>query len=111
MNLVPPAANVRAELRLCATSEGGRTKPILSGYRPGFWWGELRDGQRQYYSAAVFIEDVPEIGPGDMGTVRLHPGVRKYWKDVLLRTLPIEMSFYEGSRLIGYAKVIEILPL
>lgn len=111
MNVVPSAANFRAELRLCTASEGGRAKTIVSGSRPGFWWGELLDGQQQYYSAAIFLEEVPEIRPGDTGAVRLQPGVREYWKDVLQRTLPFEMSFYEGSRLVGYAKVVEILPL
>src|SRR5687767_56534 len=65
---------VEARLSLLATSAGGRTKPILTDYRPDWNIGNRTDaGETELNGAQVTLEDCQSLAPGETGTVRLHP--------------------------------------
>ena len=102
---IPARAYIRARIRLQSTADGGRLAPILSGYRPGFVLGDATTSTRAIQSdAAIFLEGMTELAPGDSGMAWLQPLVPEHWKSLAPKAIP----FYEGNRLVGVADVIEI---
>jgi len=98
---------VRARLALLATEEGGRMRPILSGYRPQWDLGHRTEtGAIAYSDAEVWIEGMGTLEPGAERMVRLHPFFPEYWRDVAPGAV---LDMYEGNRRLGQAHVVEVV--
>ena len=85
--------------------QGGRKGPIFSGYRscrsfPAGVHEDLHDGP-------LLIEGQDVLNPGDVGTVRIHPLVPRYWPEI---SEGLPLGVFEGSRRVGEAVVIEVAP-
>lgn len=105
---LPMAAYIRAELQMKTTALGGRSRPIVSGYRPNCWLGGFTvDGEREYRDAVVYLESVGALEPGSSALVRLQPALPDLWTGVTTGSV-IEVC--EGSRVVGEATVIELFP-
>ena len=98
-----PVRLIEAEITLRPTALGGRHGPIISGYRPGF---RLRGVDTKYqFDAAIHLEAVNILGPGESTLARLAPFRPEFWTDVKPGDI---LHFYEGLREIGTATVIAI---
>lgn len=93
-------ADIKAEITFLTSAEGGRTRPTYSGYRPAHL---VKDN---YLTTGMHDYEKDEVQPGEtvIGTIRfLSP--EAYPKSLWLeKIIPIQ----EGSRVVGFAKVIEI---
>jgi len=98
MNYQP---DIEAEISFLSTNKGGRTQPVLSGYRPNHLIKEnyLTSGEHNYI-------DKVEVQPGEKS--------RAYIKFIAPEEYPYTLrvgtiiNVQEGNRLIGYAKVLKI---
>jgi len=98
---------VRARLRLVAPEAGGRTTGVWDDYRPNWGIGERLSGDALMAGAPLTVEDRDLIAPGTTGLVRLHPMTWDAWADVRPgQSIPM----LEGSRIVGVAEVVEIVP-
>jgi len=95
------APDIEAEVTYLPTSEGGRTIPARSGYRPNHLVmdGYLTSGHHEYL-------DKEEVAPGEMAKAHI-------WfitPDLYSQSMWIgrEIRVQEGSRLVGYAKITQI---
>lgn len=93
--------DIEAEVRLLPTEEGGKTKPVLSGYRPQhlIMEGYQTSGEHQYL-------DLDQVNPGGKGLANI-------WfisPEVYPKTLWVgrEIEMREGSRVLGWAKVTKV---
>jgi translation elongation factor EF-Tu-like GTPase len=98
-----PDSYYRATLTLRTAEEGGRTKPIASGYRASWDFGQRTpDGVPIVNDASLVLEDRDSLDPGEESPIRLYPLHEEYWSEVrqgqavLLR---------EGRRIIGLATI------
>lgn len=107
MNEIPMSAFVRARLSLKGTEEGGRSRPIATGYRPSFWLGAIVNGERAYSDAAVYLEGIEQLEPGETAVVRLRPSLPDDWRDIEVGS---EIELCEGRRVLGVATVVELFP-
>jgi hypothetical protein len=99
---------LRAELRLTATSHGGRTSDLPSGYRAAWDFGELSpDGLHIVHDAPLVIEDGPSLAPGQRADVRLVPLKPEHWASIIDGAV---VGLREGSRLIGEATLRGWMP-
>ena len=104
----PLAAFVRARLRMLPAAEGGRRRPISSGYRSNCWLGRTTaNGEREYNDAVVYLESAAELHPGEDAVVRIQPVFPDYWTEVGVGS-GIEVC--EGSRVVGLAVVLDLYP-
>ncbi len=105
---LPASAHIRASLRLQPTEEGGRKRPIRTGYRPNCMIFSA-DGSRdeEYRDAVVHLESGDSLGPGESTTVRLQPALPDGWSAVAPGT---RIDLCEGDRVIGTATVTELWP-
>jgi hypothetical protein len=106
MPAAPIAAFIRANLRMKPTTEGGRSRPIASGYRCNCWFGARTDtGERSYNDAVIHLESTETLEPGSSAAVLLQPTFPDLWGE-------IEPGFVidvcEGSRVVGEVTVIEL---
>lgn len=102
----PPAAYVRARLRVVAVEAGGPQAGVASGSRPNWGIGQRLSGDGLLGRAPVSIEEADRIEPGATGVVRVHPADWDAWADVRPGdTIPM----LEGPRIVGVAEVIEII--
>jgi hypothetical protein len=93
---------VRAELRLRPTNEGGRSTPILSGYR------SLVRFQNSAVDLGFELElEGENIAPGQSGV-----GILSFWAGGEQPEVFDSESFElrEGARVVGYGTVLERLP-
>lgn len=108
MSSPPLAAFIQAELRLTPTDDGGRSRPISSGYRCNCWLGGLTEGgDRTYNDAVIYLESAEELRPGSSAIARLQPAFPDLWTDVAIGDV---IDVCEGSRIVGQATVIELFP-
>ncbi|MFS1514324.1 hypothetical protein VQL36_18130 [Chengkuizengella sp. SCS-71B] len=94
--------DVEALISLLKTSEGGRTRGTMSGYRPAHLVNEhyLTTGEHQYYSD----DNILNLGEEVLGTITfISP---EHYPNCLWvgKIIP----FQEGRRVIGYAKIMKI---
>jgi hypothetical protein len=105
---LPFAAFIRARLRMLPSAEGGRRRPISSGYHPNCWIGRTTaDGEREYNDAVIYLESADEISPGEDAVVRIQPVFPDYWTEVDVGS---EIEVCEGSRVVGLADVVDLYP-
>ena len=99
---------VRATLRLLPTDEGGRSGPFVSGYRPQWDLGHRsEDGRIAFCDAEVWLDGQLKLDPGGTAVVRLHPLSPELWHDLGEGSA---LGLYEGSRKLGEAGVLEVVP-
>jgi hypothetical protein len=104
----PLAAFIRAELRMKSTEEGGRRRPISSGYRCNCWFGGLTPtGERSYHDAVIHLETTESLEPGSSSLVRLQPAFPDSWSGLTVGSV---IDVCEGSRVVGEATVVELFP-
>lgn len=98
---------IRARLRLVSTQEGGRQTPIASGYRSH--WAFPPEVHRDSHDAPLTIESGPGrwMAPGEETVVRLHPLAPAYWPRI---ASGLRLTMLEGSRVVGHAEVLEVVP-
>ena len=103
------AANVvlRLELDLAPTERGGRRRPLFDGYRASLSFGRRRRDEPVVHDAALVLEDVAELAPGDAATARA-------WvvtPDELPRSLAAGTvcTLLEHDRIVGRARVLAVL--
>jgi hypothetical protein len=78
-----------------STQEGGRRKPVFSGYRPQLWIGQrLETGEKMFWDSSWLVHD-RQLDPGCAGDVTLFISPR-----LSPRTLSVgeHLEFYEGQR-------------
>lgn len=96
--------HVIAEVRLLATSEGGKIVPICGSYRPNHNFFEAEDA----VMTAGFI-DLPDgvmVHPGETVTV---PIAIWWWPDLDDQVyIGREWRIQEGRHLVGFGKVIQL---
>lgn len=99
-------AYLQADLYLLSLEEGGRRKPIFSGFRCNCWIGALTEnGERSYNDAAIYFERPALLTPGASTTVRIRPLRDESWAHV---TTGSTIDLCEGPRRIGTAQVTEV---
>jgi translation elongation factor EF-Tu-like GTPase len=94
----------RARLRVLTPDEGGRSTPILSGYRSCWDIGATFQGEPCLNDAPLLIEGNDRIELGEERVVRLHPLLWDFWQHVHVGQR-IEMR--EGSHTVGVATILE----
>lgn len=88
--------------QVVSTQDGGRHKPVFSGYRPQLWIGQrLESGEKMYWDSAWLVHQ-RRLDPGSSGEVTLFISPR-----LSPRTLSVgeHLEFYEGQRLVATAVV------
>jgi hypothetical protein len=104
---MPSEAYVRAEVELKATEDGGRRRPIFSGYRCNCWIGaRTAGGEKAYNDAAIWFETQDRLNPGETTVARLQPAIPQYWNHV---NAGLVIDLCEGPWVIGKARVVELL--
>lgn len=98
---------IRARLRLRPSSDGGRRTAMASGYRSH--WAFPPEVHAERHDAPLTFEEGPErwLSPGEEATVRLHPFAPDLWPVV---RPGLELTLLEGARVIGTARVLEVVP-
>lgn len=75
-----------ADLRLNTPEEGGRGRPVQSGYRAS-WWLVTGDDETWLGSGPVdLLDERPSIKPGDVGRIAIHPMDPSAWRGVDARS-------------------------
>jgi len=97
--------NFKAELRLLATDQGGRTQPVFTDYRPNWDLGNTWLGEPQVNDGRVVLDVGTEIPPGATGLVRIEPVRSEFWADVRPGH---ELAVQEGAHVVGYARILEV---
>jgi hypothetical protein len=96
----------RVIVELTPTEEGGRLRPVVSGYKPHWVIGAMYEGKPMMTDGQLVLEDVEELVPGATATGRIHPAFPEYW----LHVQPEQTIYgHEGSRRIARATVIEVV--
>lgn len=95
--------DIEVTLRLRATSEGGRSNPAFTGYRPQFYYdGRDWDAEHEYI-------DVDEVAPGETARAYLRFGCPAHHDGRV--TVGMKFELREGARVIGEGVVVRILDL
>ena len=102
---VPADRFLLAQLSLLPTQFGGRRRPIASGFRPNFRFHRSPTKSFEYLDAAIHLEGVQWLHPGEVSIVRLQPAFPDLWEELFEGAL-IDVS--EGPRVIGTARVLEL---
>lgn len=101
----PEKGYIRVRLRLTAAEQRGRRTPLNSGYRAH--WGFPTDFHQENLDAPLTLEGARTLAPGGETIARLHPLVPELWPSI---EPGLRLSMLEGSRLVGVADVIEVVP-
>ncbi|HEY0250593.1 MAG TPA: hypothetical protein VGC41_03660 [Kofleriaceae bacterium] len=74
-------------------------RAVATGYRPHWRIGKIET------TGTITLEARVELAPGERGFARLEPIEPAYWTGVRVGD---ELAMCEGSRVLGYARVVEI---
>lgn len=100
-----PDSYYRADLTMRTTDEGGRHKPIASGFRSSWDIGQRTpEGEPTLNDAPLVLEDRESLAPGEQATIRLYPIFEEYWSEVRLGQT---VALCEGRRVIGTAIITD----
>jgi elongation factor Tu len=91
----------KIEASISIHQEGGRTKPIKTGYRPGFNFVE-----KQQTSGSIDLLEKEELKPGEESLVEVNFISNELLGEIKPGT---DFRFYEGPNEIGKGKVLEVL--
>jgi hypothetical protein len=91
--------SLEADLDLLPTERGGRRGPVLSGYRPGLWFGETGlGGEPELHSTILRLIRDDQLAPGERGQVLLTPLAYEMWPQVRPGT---RFDVYDAGRAVG----------
>lgn len=91
--------SLEADIDLLPTEDGGRSGPVLSGYRPGLWFGETGpSGEPELHSTVLRLPRGRELAPGERGSVLLTPLAYETWPHVKPGT---RFDVYDAGRAVG----------
>ncbi|MGH1384739.1 hypothetical protein [Kordia sp.] len=99
---------VIAKLKLYKTENGGRQTPINTGYRPSHVF-EYKENSRDFVAGYMgqINFDIDVIHPGEVANVEVmflkHQNIESFLKKGRVWWI------HEGSRVIGKAKILEVL--
>ena len=96
---------VGAHLSLLAATEGGRTKPVFTGYRSSWDVGNRLRGELVLNDGPLTLEECESVQPGGSARIRIHPLDIPSWR--LVRSGQV-IHLHEGSRRYGSATVTEL---
>ena len=100
---MPVPRDIEAIVEFLPESQGGRSSPAKSGYRPQFFYaGKDWDAPHEY-------PDVPEVAPGERA--RAFIGFLSPAEHDGNITVGMPFLIREGSRIVGYGSVTELLEL
>jgi hypothetical protein len=100
---------LRVDLTMRSTAEGGRARPIVSGYRCNAWRGDPDDIRYGWFmDVQVELESRQELAPGESGTARLVPAAVEYWADAEIGG---SVLLCEATHVIGTATILDIRAL
>jgi hypothetical protein len=91
-------------LKVLPASEGGREKPIASGYRASFDIGKTRRREIALDDALVHL-GTGEIAPGAEANATIEPLAPELWDHVVEGTA---ITMMEGLRVVAHATVLEV---
>jgi len=93
--------DIEAEITFLSTEQGGKTRSVLSGYRPIHLIKPdyLTSGEHTYI-------DVQEVAPGQIARAYIKFLAPEEYPDTLWVGRVINVQ--EGNHLVGYAKVLKI---
>lgn len=97
-----PRWKAAVEVRLVGTSDGGRGRPVSSGYRPA--WRSAR--KPSWNDAALQLDGIDSLAPGAKARGWVLPGVPTSWAGQIVRGDVLEGA--EGSRIVAIATVVEV---
>ncbi|MCP5068646.1 MAG: hypothetical protein GY946_18950 [bacterium] len=98
-----PHGYFQIRLRVIPTEEGGRSRPIPTGFRTAWDIGNAHAGRRGFNDARLVWENGAEfIELGTTAVARIYPLVEHYWQQV---ETGMRIYAYEGSRCIAEAVV------
>jgi elongation factor Tu len=95
--------HIEAEIRLLTAAEGGKTKPVRSGYRPQFHYGG-RD-----WDAIHEYPGTLEVMPGQRVRALLSFLTPEEHRGHISVGMPFEIR--EGLRVVGHGTVTKVLAL
>lgn len=101
-----PSLCFRIDLFLLPTDQGGRKTPIVTGYRPNWDFGNTWLGEPMMNDAQILLDDQLQLAPGQRAFARLQPFAPQFWGRVRAGT---PLSVQEGNRIVGFAKVLDLL--
>lgn len=100
-----PLLELRTQFQLLPTEQGGRRRPIVSGYRPDWDLGNTWLGEPTINGGQVLLLGVDELRPGDACEVRIEPLAPEFWCAVRVGSV---IATREGSRVVGHATVLAV---
>lgn len=96
----------QAELRLISPDLGGRRQPLFHDDRLDWDLGNTWLGKPTLDGGRVLLDERAQIEPGGTAIVRIQPLVPERWGEV---RPGLEIPMHEGPRVIGHARILEIL--
>lgn len=98
-------AYIEVRLTLLPPSEGGRHKPVTSGYMPNVWLPSRPEPT--LVSVSIELVDAVELAPGMTATARVVPFAPEFWKGIFVG---IELTVTEGPEAqVGRAVVTRVV--
>ncbi|MCP5443161.1 MAG: hypothetical protein H6968_09025 [Chromatiaceae bacterium] len=95
---------ISAKVHLIPTNEGGRSGPLMSGYRSLL---RFEDSEVDFGFELELVPDsnVKGLAPGDTGNARL-----SFWavEDLPILIAGMKFEMREGVRIVGYGEVLRL---
>lgn len=102
---MPRPKGFRARVRFLRPEEGGRTTPVVSGYRPMCDFGLTTNGRKMYNDCVLLFEGYQEVRPGETCEARILPLHPELMRGVLRPNRAFDIT--EGSRVVGKGEVLD----
>jgi elongation factor Tu len=92
-----------ATIRLLTTEEGGKRRPITTGYRPNWSFGTREDGELLLYGGQILLGPEESVRPGVATSATIQPiGVMDPWEKLGPGDT---VEIYEGPHKVGVATI------
>ncbi|MBN9680907.1 MULTISPECIES: hypothetical protein [unclassified Corallococcus] len=100
---------IRALVRLLTPEEGGTQGPVGKEFRPNWNIGSRTDdGQMALDGGFVRLDDAGPLVPGQEKEAIIEPLLSEPW---LHLTQGMEIAMHAGARVIGSARILEIVRI
>ena len=100
----------RARVYFLKPEEGGRWKPVFSGYRPAFDFGlKGEGGEKMYNDGIIELEGRDRVAPGGESYARIKPLCPELLQEVLKPNTPFDVT-EGGLRIVGKGIIVEVYP-
>lgn len=104
---------VKAKIKLYLKTEGGRNKPIVSGYRPKLFFGYTKPITNTYYSSDCGFKlpaSIEKLYPGEETEVIIGVFFKEHLDNAIL-SKDIFFDIKEGGKSIGEGQILENLGI